>query len=148
MQHAFESGFEQGFRNIIIIGSDLYDLETADLENAFSLLKNKEVVIGPERPFIIIGERINPTGRKMLAKEMAAGDYVITMDADLQDDPEEIPNLIAGLDSGEFDLISGWKKKRHDPISKTMPSKFFNFVTSRITGIPPMLPSRKMSSEK
>lgn len=47
MQHAFEAGFEQGFRNIIIIGSDLYDLETADLETAFSLLKNKEVVIGP-----------------------------------------------------------------------------------------------------
>lgn len=47
MQHAFETGFGQGFRNIIIIGSDLYDLETTDLENAFSILKNKEYVIGP-----------------------------------------------------------------------------------------------------
>ncbi len=47
MQYAFEEGFENGFRNIIIIGSDLYDLETSDLENAFTLLKNKEYVIGP-----------------------------------------------------------------------------------------------------
>lgn len=47
MQHAFETGFEKGFRNIIIIGSDMYDLETKDLENAFSILKNKEYVIGP-----------------------------------------------------------------------------------------------------
>lgn len=47
MQQAFEEGFENGFRNIILIGSDLYDLETKDLENAFSILKNKEFVIGP-----------------------------------------------------------------------------------------------------
>jgi glycosyltransferase involved in cell wall biosynthesis len=69
------------------------------------------------------------------AFKIAAGNYVITMDADLQDDPEEIPNLISALDSGEYDLVSGWKKRRHDPLSKTIPSKFFNFVTSRMTGI-------------
>lgn len=62
------------------------------------------------------------------------GRYVITMDADLQDDPHEIPNLIAKLEEG-YDLVSGWKKKRHDPISKTVPSRLFNFVTSRLTGI-------------
>ncbi|MBI5645720.1 MAG: glycosyltransferase family 2 protein [Ignavibacteriae bacterium] len=66
--------------------------------------------------------------------ERARGAYVITMDADLQDDPEEIPNLIAKIDEG-FDMVSGWKKKRYDPISKTIPSKFFNFVTGRISGI-------------
>ncbi len=65
---------------------------------------------------------------------MASGEYVITMDADLQDDPAEIPNLIATLEEG-YDLVSGWKKRRHDPISKTIPSRFFNFVTSRLTGI-------------
>jgi glycosyltransferase involved in cell wall biosynthesis len=69
------------------------------------------------------------------AFKIATGDYVITMDADLQDDPEEIQNLINTLDAGPFDLVSGWKKKRHDPLSKTIPSKFFNFVTSRMTGI-------------
>ncbi len=59
---------------------------------------------------------------------------VITMDADLQDDPKELVNLIAKLDEG-YDLVSGWKKKRHDPISKTLPSKFFNNVTSFFSGI-------------
>jgi len=62
------------------------------------------------------------------------GDVVITMDADLQDDPKEIPNLIAKLDSGA-DLVSGWKKTRHDPISKTAPSKLFNSMTSVMSGI-------------
>ena len=64
----------------------------------------------------------------------AKGKYVITMDADLQDDPAEIPNLISKLDEG-YDLVSGWKKQRHDPISKTLPSKFFNAVTSMTSGI-------------
>ncbi|MBD3225854.1 MAG: glycosyltransferase [Caldithrix sp.] len=62
------------------------------------------------------------------------GNIVITMDADLQDDPAEIPHLISALDSG-YDLVSGWKKKRHDPITKTLPSKFFNYTTRVLTGI-------------
>lgn len=66
--------------------------------------------------------------------ERAAGRYVITMDADLQDDPAEIPALIAKIDEG-YDMVSGWKKKRYDPVSKTIPSKFFNFVTGRLSGI-------------
>ncbi|MEJ2055660.1 MAG: glycosyltransferase family 2 protein, partial [Calditrichaceae bacterium] len=66
--------------------------------------------------------------------QRAKGRYVITMDADLQDDPAEIPRLVAELDSG-YDLVSGWKKKRNDPISKTAPSKLFNFTTQVLTGI-------------
>jgi glycosyltransferase involved in cell wall biosynthesis len=62
------------------------------------------------------------------------GRYVVTMDADLQDDPEEIPLLLADLEGG-LDLVSGWKRKRQDPITKTWPSRFFNWVTSRVTGI-------------
>ncbi len=64
----------------------------------------------------------------------AKGNYIVTMDADLQDDPAEIPNLINELKKG-FDLVSGWKRKRKDPLSKTIPSKFFNFVTSVMTNI-------------
>lgn len=67
--------------------------------------------------------------------ERARGRYVITMDGDLQDDPAEIPGLIALLETG-YDLVSGWKKKRKDPLSKTVPSRFFNLVTRRIAGIP------------
>ena len=62
------------------------------------------------------------------------GQYIVTMDADLQDDPAEIEQMICSLESG-YDLVSGWKKKRYDPISKTIPSKFFNWVTRRAAGI-------------
>ena len=62
------------------------------------------------------------------------GDVIITMDADLQDDPDEISRFIAKLDAG-YDLVSGWKKKRHDPLNKTLPSRFFNKVTAIISGV-------------
>ena len=66
--------------------------------------------------------------------KIATGRFVITMDADLQDDPSEIPNIVAKIEQG-YDLVSGWKKRRFDPISKTIPSRFFNFVTRLMTGI-------------
>ncbi|MDQ7817913.1 MAG: glycosyltransferase [Melioribacteraceae bacterium] len=64
----------------------------------------------------------------------ASGDAIITMDADLQDDPSEIINLLRKLEEG-FDLVSGWKKKRYDPFIKKISSKFFNFVTRVLTRI-------------
>ena len=64
----------------------------------------------------------------------AVGDIIITIDADLQDDPSEIPRLITKIEEG-WDIVSGWKKDRKDPLSKRIPSKFFNFVTSILTGI-------------
>lgn len=63
------------------------------------------------------------------------GEVVITMDADMQDSPDEIPGLYDMVTKEGYDIVSGWKKKRHDPISKTIPSKFFNFVTRKISGI-------------
>ncbi len=65
----------------------------------------------------------------------SSGSVVITMDADLQDSPEEIPDLYKMIEEDGFDLVSGWKKKRLDPLSKTIPSKFFNYVTRKISGI-------------
>ncbi len=67
--------------------------------------------------------------------DRAEGNVVITMDADLQDSPEEIPELYRMITADGYDLVSGWKKKRHDPIGKRLPSKFFNGVTRRISGI-------------
>ena len=64
----------------------------------------------------------------------ANGDIIITMDADLQDDPAEIPNFVNKISEGS-DLVSGWKKVRHDPWTKTFPSKIFNFVTRLLTGV-------------
>lgn len=63
------------------------------------------------------------------------GNYILTMDADLQDDPEEIHKLYKIITEKDFDLVSGWKKKRNDPLSKTIPSKFFNMVTRSFSGI-------------
>lgn len=66
--------------------------------------------------------------------EQAQGEIVFTMDADLQDDPNEIPRFLEALRAGN-DLVSGWKKKRYDPVSKRWPSKLFNRVTSMLTGV-------------
>lgn len=65
----------------------------------------------------------------------AQGDVVVTMDADLQDDPEEIPDLVQMVRVDGFDLVSGWKKERRDPLSKTIPTKLFNWATRRMSGI-------------
>ena len=65
----------------------------------------------------------------------AKGDVVITMDADLQDSPDEIPALYSMIMKDGFDLVSGWKKKRHDPITKTIPTKLFNWAARRTSGI-------------
>lgn len=63
------------------------------------------------------------------------GDVVITMDADLQDRPKEIPELFRMITEDGYDIVSGWKKKRHDPLSKRIPSRFFNWITKVVTGI-------------
>jgi len=64
----------------------------------------------------------------------ASGDYIVTMDADLQDDPNEIEKLLLKLEQG-YDLVSGWKKIRHDPLGKRLASKIYNFFTSLFSGI-------------
>src|SRR3984957_15200900 len=65
----------------------------------------------------------------------AKGEIIITMDADMQDSPDEIPGLRRMILEDNYDLVSGWKKVRHDPISKTIPSKFFNWVTSKVSKV-------------
>ncbi|MFM7637574.1 MAG: glycosyltransferase family 2 protein, partial [Crocinitomicaceae bacterium] len=67
--------------------------------------------------------------------ESALGEVVITMDADLQDSPDEIPGLYRMISEQDYDVVSGWKKKRHDPLSKTIPTKLYNWAARRITGI-------------
>lgn len=87
----------------------------------------------------IKGLRFNRNYGKSAALQIgfraAAGDVIITMDADLQDSPDEIPDLYKMIKEDGYHLVSGWKKKRNDPLSKTIPSKFFNKVTSIISGI-------------
>jgi len=70
-----------------------------------------------------------------VAFEAAQGDVIITMDADLQDSPDEIPELYRRIREEKLDIISGWKKKRYDPITKTIPTKLFNAATRKMSGI-------------
>jgi glycosyltransferase involved in cell wall biosynthesis len=95
----------------------------------------KDIVAGTSKVSTLTfrSNRGKSDGLSVGFKEARYG-IVVTMDADLQDDPKELTNLIAKLDEG-FDLVSGWKKKRNDPISKTAPSKLFNSVTGFISGI-------------
>lgn len=67
--------------------------------------------------------------------QRAEGDVVITMDADLQDSPDEIPELYRMIKEDGYDLVSGWKKKRYDPLSKTIPTKLFNATARKFSGI-------------
>ena len=67
--------------------------------------------------------------------QKASGDVVVTMDADLQDSPDEIPALYNKIIKDGFDLVSGWKQKRYDPVSKTIPTKLFNWAARRASGI-------------
>ena len=68
------------------------------------------------------------------AFRLARGEWIVTLDADLQDDPAELPKLVEALESG-LDLVSGWKRQRRDPITKTVPSRLFNAVTSWVAGV-------------
>jgi glycosyltransferase involved in cell wall biosynthesis len=99
-----------------------------------------EVVKELKREFdFLIGLRFRRNYGKSAALnkgfEAAQGDVVITMDADLQDSPDEIPELYALISEDGYDLVSGWKKKRHDPLNKTLPSKLFNRTARIISGI-------------
>lgn len=67
--------------------------------------------------------------------KLAQGNVVITMDADLQDSPEEIPELYRMISEEKLDLVSGWKQKRHDPISKTIPTKLYNWAARKMSGV-------------
>ncbi len=65
----------------------------------------------------------------------ARGEFIMTLDADLQDDPREIPKFLAEIQKNNLDVVSGWKKVRHDPLEKVLPSRVFNWLVSRVTGV-------------
>ena len=113
-------------REVIFIDDGSTDGSAEYLEN-LSRLDNDIVVICFHRNY----------GKSAALAEgfkFANGEFVVTMDADLQDDPSEIANLINKLEEG-YDLVSGWKKTRHDPWTKRWPSKVANFVTRLMTGV-------------
>ena len=100
-----------------------------------SLQKLKEIVKNDNRfRYLSFRKNYGKSAALQVGFKAATGDAVVTMDADLQDDPQEIQSLLKKLDEG-FDLCSGWKKKRQDPFIKKISSKFFNFITRLISGI-------------
>lgn len=89
-------------------------------------------------PFIIGLSLAKNTGKSAALQvgfNQAEGDVIITMDADLQDSPDEIPELYRLITQENFDLVSGWKQKRFDPITKTLPTKLYNWATRKISGV-------------
>ncbi len=103
-------------------------------DNSFTVIKN----LYKSYPSVVRAIRFRRNYGKAAALtagfEAASGNIVITMDADLQDDPEEVPELLELLNSG-YDLVTGWKKRRHDSFIYTIPSKIANFIISLFTGI-------------
>lgn len=113
-----------------------YEVLFVDDGSSDSSLKKIKDICRIDRRFKYISFRKNygKSAALQIGFKHVSGDAIITMDADLQDDPKEIPNLLKNLDEG-FDLCSGWKQKRQDPFIKKISSRFFNFVTRLITGI-------------
>ena len=84
---------------------------------------------------ILLRRNYGKSAALQIGFEAAQGEVVITMDADLQDSPDEIPGLYKMISQENYDLVSGWKKKRYDPITKTIPTKLFNWATRKMSGI-------------
>lgn len=126
------SGLEKVFDHLRC-NYEVIFIDDGSTDNSFSKIKE---ISRKNQKFHCIKLRRNYGKSAALAKgfKAAKGNIVITMDADLQDDPEEIPELIKVLNSG-FDLVSGWKKIRYDPFIKKHTSKFFNYFTSKLSGV-------------
>lgn len=112
---------------------ELIFVDDGSTDDSFSILKTLH---DQDKKVKVIHFRKNFGKSEVLSHgfKQSLGKIIITIDADLQDLPEEIPRLLEHLDKG-YDLVSGWKKKRNDPISKRIPSRIFNLFASTITGI-------------
>ncbi len=108
-------------------------IEDGSTDNTFEVMKN---LAAKDANVKVIRFRKNLGKAAALQSgfNYATGEVIFTMDADLQDNPIEIPRFLEKLEEG-YDLVTGWKKKRHDPLSKRLPSRFFNFITSRAFGL-------------
>lgn len=105
------------------------DGSTDDTVKKINSIENSRVILD--------SFKINKGKSEALMKgiEIASGDYIITMDGDLQDDPVEILKFITEIKKNEYDVISGWKQFRNDPLTKIIPSKFFNWLSQKVTKV-------------
>ncbi len=119
--------------NTITSDYEIFFVDDGSTDNSLKVIKELARVDRKVR-YISFRKNYGKSAALQVGFKNVTGDAVITMDADLQDDPEEIPNLLAKLEEG-FDLVSGWKKKRFDPFIKKHTSKFFNYMTKISSGI-------------
>ena len=108
-------------------------INDGSLDNSFNIIKD---LINKKNVYLI--DLYKNYGKSAALSEgfkYSNGDYIVTLDADLQDSPSEIPKLLNRLINSDFDIISGWKKDRNDPISKRFPSKIYNSITKLFSGI-------------
>ena len=103
-------------------------------DSSWSVIKNVKTD-NPNVYGIIFRRNYGKSAALNVGFSKASGDVVITMDADLQDSPDEIPELYNLITNDNYDLVSGWKKKRYDPITKTIPTKLFNWAARKASGI-------------
>jgi len=134
-----ESNIEKLYTQLKVVLKDLdkeYELifiDDGSTDNSFSILEdfhNKDKTV----KVIQFRRNFGKSAALSVGFKYAKGKIIITMDADLQDDPREIPNFIKKLDEG-YDIVLGWRFKRRDSVSKTLPSKLFNSLTSLLTTI-------------
>ena len=128
---------ESWLRRVLEGGNYKYELIFIDDGSTDSSWKVIEALCQKNEHIKAIKFRLNhgKSGALNEGFQAASGRVVITMDADLQDSPDEIPDLYNMIVQQNFDLVSGWKKKRHDPLGKTLPSKLFNRTTALVSGI-------------
>ena len=117
----------------ILIDYEILFIDDGSTDSSLNIIKELAKV-DPKIKFISFRRNYGKSAALQVGFKEVSGDAVITMDADLQDDPAEIENLLAKLEEG-FDLVSGWKKTRHDPFIKKHSSKFFNYITRLMSGI-------------
>ena len=103
-------------------------------DNSWNVIKQLSQT-NPEIKGIRFRQNYGKSAALQCGFQQSEGEVVITMDADLQDSPDEIPALYEMIVKEGFDMVSGWKKIRHDPVGKTIPSKFWNYSTKIISGI-------------
>jgi glycosyltransferase involved in cell wall biosynthesis len=113
---------------------ELLFIDDGSTDNSWSVIEELKLQF-PSVKAIKFRRNYGKSAALNVAFEAAQGDVIITMDADLQDSPDEIPELYRRINEEKLDLISGWKAKRYDPLSKTIPTKIYNAATRRMSGI-------------
>lgn len=109
-------------------------VDDGSTDGSFNAIRDLRKTYGPKVRAVRFCRNYGKAAALAVGIARAQGDIIITMDADLQDDPAAIPGMLAKLDEG-YDLVSGWKKVRHDPLTFTLPSRLWNWVTSIIAGV-------------